>query len=118
MSRKAFPAAVLVSISCSVAFRLAPLAFTARTIPARIHGITTGVECARGIGFRTSPQVAVRAAPERRRVPSLTSLNNYFFVARRLVAATLLARDPAAVVSLNRGSFHSAALSWTDGDTA
>jgi hypothetical protein len=48
---------------------------------------------------------------------SLTPLNNYFFVARRLVAATLLARDPAAVVSLNRGSFHAAALSWTDGDT-
>src|SRR5882762_12012125 len=46
------------------------------------------------------------------------SLNNYFFVARRLVlAATLLARDPAAVVPFNRGSHHAAALSWADGDT-
>src|SRR5205823_5232125 len=48
---------------------------------------------------------------------SLTPLNNYFFVARRLVAATLLARDPSAVVPFNRGSFHAAVLSWTDGDT-
>src|SRR6266404_5576265 len=31
MSRKAFPAAVPVSIGCSVALRMAPLAFTART---------------------------------------------------------------------------------------
>jgi len=46
------------------------------------------------------------------------SLNNYFFVARRLfVAATLLARDPAAVVPFNRGSHHAAALSRADGDT-
>src|SRR6267143_1969358 len=50
---------------------------------------------------------------------SAPSLNNYFFVARRLVlAATLLARDPAAVVPFNRGSHHAAALSWADGDTA
>src|SRR3981189_3854769 len=46
------------------------------------------------------------------------SLNNYFFVARRLVlAATLLARYPAAVVPFNRGSHHAAALSWAGGDT-
>jgi hypothetical protein len=32
MSRNALPAAVLVSIGCSVALRLAPLPFTARTI--------------------------------------------------------------------------------------
>jgi hypothetical protein len=37
-------------------------------------------------------------------------------LARRLVAAALLARDTAAV-PFNRGSFHAAALSWTDGDT-
>src|SRR5260370_35009452 len=49
---------------------------------------------------------------------SLTPLNNYFFVARRLVAAALPARDAAAVVPFNRGSLHAAALSWTDGDTA
>jgi hypothetical protein len=49
---------------------------------------------------------------------SLTPLNSYFFVARRLVAAALLARDPAAVVPFNRGSHHAAALSWADGDTA
>src|SRR4030081_1952744 len=42
---------------------------------------------------------------------SLTRLNSYFFVARRLVAAALLARDPAAVVPFNRGSLHTAALS-------
>src|SRR5437660_5766536 len=48
---------------------------------------------------------------------SLTPLNNYFFVARRLVAAALPTRDPAAVVPLNRGSLHAAALSWADGDT-
>src|ERR1700692_1801462 len=34
----------------------------------------------------------------------------------RLVAATLLARDPAAVPFI-RSSLHSAALSWADGDT-
>jgi hypothetical protein len=45
-------------------------------------------------------------------------LNNYFFVARRLVvAATLLAHDPAAVVAFNRGAHHAAALSWAAGDT-
>ena len=38
-------------------------------------------------------------------------------VARRLVAAALLARDPAAVIPFNRGSDHAAALSWADGDT-
>jgi hypothetical protein len=38
-----------------------------------------------------------------------------FCVARRLVAAALLARDPAAV--FNRGSHHAAALPWADGDT-
>src|SRR5258705_4572231 len=43
-------------------------------------------------------------------------LNNYFFVARRLVAAALPARDPAAVVPFNGGSFHAAALLWADGD--
>jgi hypothetical protein len=32
ISRKHLPAAVLVSIGCSVAFRVAPLAFTARTM--------------------------------------------------------------------------------------
>jgi hypothetical protein len=48
---------------------------------------------------------------------SLTPLSNYFFVAHRLVAATLLARDRAAVVPFNRGSHHAAALSWADGDT-
>jgi len=36
--------------------------------------------------------------------------------ARRLVAATLLARDPAAV-PFNRRSLYAAALSWADGDT-
>jgi hypothetical protein len=40
-----------------------------------------------------------------------------FCVARRLVAAALLARDPAAVIPFNRGSHHAAALSWADGDT-
>jgi hypothetical protein len=35
MSRKHLPAAVLVSISCSVAFKVAPLAFTARTMSYR-----------------------------------------------------------------------------------
>jgi len=44
-------------------------------------------------------------------------LNNYFFVARRLVAAALSARDPAAVVPFDRGRHHAAALSWADGDT-
>jgi len=39
-----------------------------------------------------------------------------FCVARRLVAAALLARDPAAV-PFNRGSHHAAALSWADCDT-
>src|SRR6267143_3524772 len=48
---------------------------------------------------------------------SLTPLNNDFFVARRLVAAALPARDPAAVVPFNRGGFHAAVLSWTDRDT-
>src|SRR5882672_7274012 len=38
------------------------------------------------------------------------------FVARRLVADALLARDPAAVVPFNRGSLHAAALSWADSD--
>src|SRR3982074_963421 len=40
-----------------------------------------------------------------------------FFVLAVLVAATLFARDPAAVVPFNRGSLHAAALSWADGDT-
>ena len=40
-----------------------------------------------------------------------------FCVARRLVAAALLARDPAAVIPFNRGSHHAAALSWADGET-
>src|ERR1700742_1783279 len=40
------------------------------------------------------------------------------FLARRLVADVLPARDPAAVVPFNRGSLHAAALSWADGDTA
>src|ERR1700736_4507581 len=40
-----------------------------------------------------------------------------FFVACRLVAATLPARDPAAVVPFNRRCLHVAALSWADGDT-
>ena len=40
-----------------------------------------------------------------------------FCVARRLVAAALFARDPAAVIPFNRGSHHAAALSWADGDT-
>ena len=39
-----------------------------------------------------------------------------FCVARRLVAAALLARDPAAVFPFNRGSHHAAALPWDDGD--
>jgi hypothetical protein len=43
-------------------------------------------------------------------------LNTYFFVALHLVAAALLARDPAAVVSFDRGSHHAAALSWANGD--
>src|SRR5216683_3012184 len=38
-------------------------------------------------------------------------------VARRLVAATLPARDRAAVVPFNRGSHHAAVLPWADGDT-
>jgi hypothetical protein len=46
----------------------------------------------------------------------IDALNNYLFVARRLVAATLLARDPAAV-PLIRGGLYAAALSWADGDT-
>src|SRR6266404_5962235 len=49
---------------------------------------------------------------------SWTPFNNSFFVARRLVADALPARDPAAVVPFNRGSLHAAALSWADGDTA
>src|SRR5882672_8081327 len=77
----------------------------------------TGAESARGIR-NDSPG----SLPARHRIgggsESLTPLNNYFFVARRLVAATLLARDPAAVVPFNRGSLHAAALSWADGDTA
>ena len=40
-----------------------------------------------------------------------------YFLARRLVADVLPARDPAAVVPFNRGSLHAAALSWADGDT-
>jgi hypothetical protein len=36
--------------------------------------------------------------------------------AHRLVAATLLARDPAAVPFI-RSSLHAAALWWADGDT-
>src|SRR3978361_710129 len=48
---------------------------------------------------------------------SWTPFNNSFFVARRLVAATLPARDPAAVVPFNRGSLHAAALPWADADT-
>jgi hypothetical protein len=36
---------------------------------------------------------------------------------RHLVAAALPARDPAAIVPFNHGSFHAAALSWTDTDT-
>src|SRR5947207_7249373 len=47
---------------------------------------------------------------------SLTPLNNYFFVARRLVAAALPTRDPATVVPFNRGSLHAAALLWADRD--
>src|SRR5438046_126273 len=47
---------------------------------------------------------------------SLTPLNNYFFVARRLVAAALPTRDPATVVPFNRGSLHATALSWADRD--
>ena len=41
-----------------------------------------------------------------------------FFVARRLVADALPARDPAAVAPFNPGSLHAAVLSWADGDTA
>jgi hypothetical protein len=52
---------------------------------------------------------AETAAPEGR--------SRHFCVARRLVAAALLARDPAAVIPFNRGSHHAAALSWADGDT-
>jgi hypothetical protein len=40
------------------------------------------------------------------------------FLARRLVAGALPARDPAAVVPLDGVSRHAAALSWADGDTA
>jgi hypothetical protein len=40
------------------------------------------------------------------------------FLARRLVADTLPARDPAAVVPFNGVSLHAASLSWADGDTA
>src|SRR6478736_8412739 len=40
------------------------------------------------------------------------------FLARRLVADALPARDPAAVVPLNGVSLHAASLSWADGDTA
>jgi len=51
----------------------------------------------------------------KRRIPSRMPMNRS--VARRLVvAATLLARDPAAVVPFNRGGHHAAALSWADGD--
>src|SRR5882672_10491463 len=49
---------------------------------------------------------------------SWTPFNNSFFVARRLVADALPARDPAAVVPFNRGSLHAAVLSWGVGDTA
>src|SRR5919198_3778123 len=41
---------------------------------------------------------------------------NYFLVTRRLVAAALPARDPAAVLPFNRGRLHAAALA--DGDTS
>jgi hypothetical protein len=39
------------------------------------------------------------------------------FLARRLVADALLARDPAAVIPFNLGSHRAASLSWADGDT-
>ena len=75
-------------------------------------------------GFQTlgnSPRFPTTAPPARHRIgggcESLTPLNNYSFVARRLVAAALPARDTAAVVPFNSGSLHTAALSWADGDT-
>src|SRR6266576_5537061 len=75
-------------------------------------------------GFQTlgnSPRFPTNTLPARHRIgggcESLTPLNNYSFVAGRLVAAALLARDPATVVPFNRGSLHAAALSWADRDT-
>src|SRR6266404_2614929 len=75
-------------------------------------------------GFQTlgnSPRFPTTTLPARHRIGggsgSLTPLNNYFFVARRLVAAALPTRDRATVVPFNRGSLHAAALSWADGDT-
>src|SRR5260370_23278637 len=61
-----------------------------------------------------------KSNPPRPRLSSSATrhrIGGEFFVARRLVAATLPARDPAAVVPLNRRSLHVAALSWADGDT-
>src|ERR1700730_11070358 len=51
------------------------------------------------------------------REPTRHRIGGGFFVARRLVAATLLAPDHAAVVPFNRGSHRAATLSWADGDT-
>ena len=45
----------------------------------------------------------------------MDALEQLFSFARPLVAAALLARDPAAIVPFNRGSLHAAALSWADG---
>src|SRR4051794_10519020 len=41
-----------------------------------------------------------------------------YLAARRLVAAALPARDPAAIIPHNRDSLHAAALSGADGNTA
>src|SRR6266550_8919278 len=75
-------------------------------------------------GFQTlgnSPRFPTNTLPARHRIgggcESLTPLNNYSFVAGRLVAAALPARDTAAVVPFNRGSLHAAALSRADGNT-
>ena len=84
--------------------------------PERIQGTTTGAESTRAIGLKRAHTLPPRAAPDRRGFWVIDALEQYFFVARRLVAAALPTRDPATVVPLNRGSLHAAALSWADGD--
>src|SRR5260370_28450018 len=70
----------------------------------------------RGLAIQRTQAAEVRPPQLAASFRVIEPLNNYFFVARSLVAAALPARDPAAVVPFNGGSFHAAALLWADGD--
>src|SRR5437868_7478697 len=66
----------------------------------------------RDIEFGARADAALIKGPMRRTAEDVITIGQ----AHRLVAATLLAREPAAVPFI-RSSLYAAALSWADGDT-